>query len=268
MTDGQAFSHQTAAALWGMPLPAWVEADRRLHVATFDDSNRPRTSGVVGHQLTNPALRLVTRDGLRMLDPATVWLQLAAKLHIDDLVAAADHLVLTPRLVEADDESPYVTLARLTDRSRRFTGRGRRNALEALPLVRDGAESPRETALRLALLRAHLPEPELNPAIVDARGILIGYGDLVYPAYRVLVEYDGEQHRLDAGQFYRDIERHEAFLREGWIHLRETKVTPLAGPHSTPARTRAALVERGWCPPSPPLPPLRDPPKTGARAER
>lgn len=249
MTGGQAFSHETAAQLWGMPLPAWVERDARLHVSTFDDSNRPRLRGVVGHQLTNPAMRLTTRHGLRVLDPATVWLQLAPRLFRDDLVAAADHLVLTPRRQLEDDRRPHVPLDRLADRARRFRGRGRRNALDAIPHVRDGAESPRETALRLALVRAHLPEPALNLAVCDADGIRIGYGDLVYPEYKVLVEYEGEQHRLDAGQFFGDIERHEAFVRAGWIHLRESKVTPPSGPRSTPARTRDALSSRGWASP-------------------
>lgn len=257
MTEGQVFSHETAAQLWQVPLPGWMQRDSRIHVATFDDSNRPRVAGVVGHQLSNPALRLTERAGLRVLDPATVWLQLAPKLSLDELVAAADHLVLTPRYLDAHDPRPYVPLDKLADRARRFRGRGRRNALAALELVRDGSESPKESLLRLALVRAGLPEPALNLPIVGADGIRIGFGDLVYPDFRVVVEYEGEQHREDAGQFYSDIERHEGFVRAGWIHLRETKVTPGVGPRSTPARTREALRSRGWIP-------LRDSPKSGS----
>jgi hypothetical protein len=260
MPSGHVFSHETAARLWGIPLPAWMEHDR-VHVASFDGSNRPRTAGVVGHQLTDPALRLVERHGIRVLDPATVWLQLAARLRVHDLVAAADHLVLTPRRGDPDDPRPYVPLGRLADRARRFRGRGRRTALAAMLLVRDGAESPRETALRLVLVENLLPEPALNEAIVAADGTFIGYGDLTYPDHRIVVEYDGEQHRTDARQYYGDIERHEALLRAGWVHIRETKVTPAGGPHSTVARTRQALLSRGWqgTPAARPLPPGESP---------
>ncbi|MGA1837892.1 hypothetical protein VD659_13280 [Herbiconiux sp. 11R-BC] len=246
MTPGQAFSHSTAAHLWGMPLPYRVQAQPTIHVSTFDDRNRPRLRGVRGHQLSDPALRLVVRDGLRVLDVGTVWLQLAMALTVDELVAVADYIVLTPRKQTGDDVRPYLSLDRLGDRVRRYRGRGRRNALMALELARDGSESPRETALRLALGRHRLPEPALNLEILNEHGFRIGYGDLVYPEFRVVVEYEGEQHRTDSKQFFADIERHEALVRAGWIHLRETKETPASGPRSTPWRTGFALHSRGW----------------------
>lgn len=81
--------------------------------------------------------------------------------------------------------------------------------------------------------------------IKDERGLPIGFGDLVYPSYKVLVEYEGEQHRTDSTQFYRDIERHEQLARAQWILIRESKKTPLTGPRSTSARARHALLSRG-----------------------
>ena len=84
---------------------------------------------------------------------------------------------------------------------------------------------------------------------MDEHGLRIGYGDLVYPEFTVLVEYEGEQHRTSSRQFYRDIERHEALHRVGWILIRESKEAPYSGPRSTPARTEFALRSRGWCPP-------------------
>lgn len=102
--------------------------------------------------------------------------------------------------------------------------------------------------LRLSLIRHGLPEPALNLPLLDARGGRIGFGDHVYPEFRVVVEYDGEQHRTDSKQFLHDIERHEALVRADWLHLRETKETPRSGPRSTPWRTERALRVRGWRP--------------------
>lgn len=262
MADGQAFSHHTAAALWGMPLPHWMQTDPAIHVSTFDDSNRPRLRGVIGHQLSDPALRLVTRGGLRVLDPATVWLQLAASVEFTDLVGAGDYLVLTPRRPDELDARPYISLEKLRERTTRFRGRGRRLALSASGSVCDGAESPKETALRLALLHHGLPVPLVNPPVHDAGGAVIGYGDLVYPDHRVIVEYDGEHHRTDSRQFYRDVERHEALTRAGYVVLRQTKETPAIGPRSIQARAEAALRSRGW---SAPRTPHRESPKSGQK---
>jgi very-short-patch-repair endonuclease len=193
-------------------------------------------------------MRVTTRSNLPVVDAVTTWLQLAAMLPFDDLVTAGDHLVLTPRRCDPADPRPYVGLETLADRVHRFRGRGRRSAVLALPLIRNGSESPKESVLRLQLQARNLPEPEVNGAVFSDDGVLIGYGDLVYRTWKVIVEYDGEHHRVDSRQYYRDIERHEGFVRANWIQIRETKETPPTGPRSTLARTEAALRSRGWRP--------------------
>jgi hypothetical protein len=65
-------------------------------------------------------------------------------------------------------------------------------------LLRPGAESRPETLLRLLLGRAGLPEPEVNVDIRDDSGRFLGRADLVYPPWRTIVEYDGDQHRTSA----------------------------------------------------------------------
>ena len=250
MPEWQTFSHATAARLWGVPLPGPLEAEALLHVTAVGRGQRPRSAGVAGHVADDPAVRIRTRHGLAVVDPVTAWLQLAPALTLDDLVAAGDHLVLSPRRGTDNDPRPYVSLAELRERVEQFRGRGKRNAADALELIRDGSESRRETKLRLRLVRHGLPQPELNAEIMDEDGVRIGYGDLVYPAMKVLVEYEGEQHRTSSRQFYRDIERHEALHQAGWTLIRESKETPSSGPRSTPVRTELALRSRGWSPPS------------------
>jgi hypothetical protein len=252
MPDTQAFSHTTAALLWGLPLPARWETDARLHVTAFGGGSRPRSAGVVGHEGDGAGKGIRTLLGLRVVDPVTAWLQLAPMLALDDLVAAGDQVMLTPRRRTAGPRRPDASGEELAERLALHHGRGKAAAVRALDLVRDGAESPRETRLRLTLVRHGLPEPQLNRPVEDARGLRIAYGDLTYPEYKVLVEYDGEQHRVDSRQFYRDVERLEALQRAGWLVVRETKETPRIGLRSTPVRAEHALRSRSWRPsPSP-----------------
>ncbi|QJU53933.1 hypothetical protein SCB71_12095 [Herbiconiux sp. KACC 21604] len=250
MPEGHVFSHSTAARLWGMPLPESLEIEEHLHVAAIDGTTRPRSAGVRGHEVLDSSARVHLRSGFRVLDPVTVWLQLAASLGLDDLVAAGDHLVMTPRFAPPGDERPYASVDEMISRVRAFRGRGKKNASWAVGHVRDGAESRRETLLRLELLRHGLPTPELNTEIVDDSGARIGFGDIVFRHHGVLVEYDGEQHRTSSRQYYRDVERLEALHRAGWIDVRVTRQTPRTGPASAVARTERALRSRGWAPPA------------------
>lgn len=57
------------------------------------------------------------------------------------------------------------------------------------------AESPMETRLRLLLVQAGLPKPEVQANLHDAAGRFVGRADLYYPAARLVIEYDGANHR-------------------------------------------------------------------------
>ena len=70
-------------------------------------------------------------------------------------------------------------------------------------------------------MTAGLPEAALNvPILRDGQSTP---GDLVYAEYRVIVEYDGEQHREDAAQFGRDVDRLNALAIAGWVVVRIRK---------------------------------------------
>ena len=68
---------------------------------------------------------------------------------------------------------------------------------------------------------AGLPMPECNLVIGDDQGP-IGRVDLVYMAYRLIIEYEGDQHRTDRFQWNRDIDRQEFFTRAHWTLIRVT----------------------------------------------
>jgi hypothetical protein len=101
------------------------------------------------------------------------------------------------------------------------SGRGVVVARTAVTLVRERVDSPRESWLRLCLVLAGMPMSECNLIIGDHRGP-IGRVDLVYIAYKLIIEYEGDQHRTDRNQWNRDIDRQEDFARDNWMLIRVT----------------------------------------------
>jgi very-short-patch-repair endonuclease len=89
-------------------------------------------------------------------------------------------------------------------------------------LVRQGSASPAETHLRLAIQRHSLPTPDLNAKVYSRSFEYLGRGDFVFGEARVVVEYEGDHHRVDAATFRQDIRRRERFEDEGWRMVRAT----------------------------------------------
>jgi len=248
LRPGQFFSHLTAARLWRLPLPHDLGDDEPLHVSSLAPARAPRGRGVVGHQATARHRTSTRLLGFPVSDVVSTWLELAPLLPLDDLIAVGDAIVLDPAVLDPLDPRPYATLEELRRRLSHFSGRGARAAASALPQVRLGAESRPETLLRLLIIRAGLPEPLLNLRVTDAAGRFLGRGDLVYPDWRVVVEYDGDQHRTDSRQYDRDITRIEGFQNAGWRVVRVRKAGLFVHPSTTLARIERALRAGGWRP--------------------
>lgn len=215
------FSHESAARLWLVPLPPWRAKAEQVHVTIAAPGAPSRVRGVRGHQSgdTMSLRSVVLRFGLPCSDPVDTWLALATQLSLNELVVAGDHLILEPEVQDPNDPRPYVTVAELRARTAEFHGRGKSRASAALELVRQGAESRPESLLRLLMRQAALPETEVNSVIYDAAG-RIGRADLVFRQHRVIVEYDGDQHRTNKAQYRKDVIRWQRFMRAGWDVLR------------------------------------------------
>lgn len=246
MTPGQFISHLTAARLWGAPLPDAFLPDELLHISCFAPQQPPRMRGVVGHRLAVGAATPTLRFGLPVADPASTWVQLSTVLPSAELVAVGDFLVLDPVLLDPSDPRPFTSIAELGERLAGYRGRGKRAAVGALGRVRVGAESRPETLLRLVLVDAGLPEPLLNETLRDAAGRFLGRCDLVYPEWRVVVEYDGDQHRSSTTQYDRDLSRLDALRRAGWVVIQVRSRGLFVRPDVTIAKVRTALREAGW----------------------
>ncbi|WP_426979196.1 hypothetical protein ACQCSU_07910 [Pseudarthrobacter sp. O4] len=130
---------------------------------------------------------------------------------------------------------------------------GYRRALRARTLIRADTDSPKETELRLLLVRYGLPEPGINVPIFDETGSWIQDPDLSYEQEKIAIQYDGGHHASPA-QRRSDIFRDENARDAGWrvVVLTQWDLTPIA-PGMDPTavtRVRAALTERGWTPAS------------------
>ena len=93
--------------------------------------------------------------------------------------------------------------------------RGITGARVVAAAVRDGVDSPRETALRLLVVAAGLPEPTVQCVVRDGRGAFVARLDLGWPEHRAGLEYDGAVHR-EFGQHSRDLARHNRIRAAGW----------------------------------------------------
>lgn len=117
---------------------------------------------------------------------------------------------------------------------------GLRRLEAALELVDPGAQSPRESYLRLLLIDAGLPRPQTQIPVLGADGMPVAYLDLGWVESMVAVEYDGDHHRTDRRQFVKDLRRIEMLEEMGWIVVR---VVAEDRPASIIRRVREALAK-------------------------
>ncbi|WP_344201438.1 hypothetical protein [Pseudolysinimonas kribbensis] len=200
------FSHATAAELWGLPV---ARGGLAIHVARPTDRRGARMAGVISHHLQIDPRDLVDLDGLRVTSPARTWCDLATILDLEHLVAAGDRVLWR--------RDPLAGLAEVRAVARRHPGRrGRRNRHAALPLLSDRSDSPAESVIRMRILSAGLPAPVVNPVIRSRSGAFVARVDLCWPQYRMVLEYEGDQHRTDAAQWHRDLQRVPRLEEEGW----------------------------------------------------
>lgn len=237
-------SHATAARLYGWEPPRRLGESETIHLSQPRESNRRiRRPEVISHRQSAVLDDQLRFEGARVASPARTWLDLAAMLEEAELVCFGDHLVRFPYPRFEGRRTPYtpvdelrVTLARVI----RVPGRAR--ALAALRHVRVGADSGAETRLRLALVRAGLPEPALQVPLHpdDPRSRC---ADLGYPGLKIAIQYEGASH-FTPEQAMADQRRDNAFLAAGWIVLRFNARDHAEGFVSAARQVRGAITHR------------------------
>jgi very-short-patch-repair endonuclease len=215
-----------AAALHGSK---WVD-DRQLVQLIHD--NRRSPPGIQTHRdrIDQDEIDLVV--GVPVTSPVRTVLDFGCWYPTITAVAGIDALARAVEIKAADVE----LLAH------RYAGRrGIRRARQAVDLFDPGAQSPKESWLRVVLIQAGLPKPQTQIPVLNEFGSAVAYLDMGWEDVKVAVEYDGEQHRSDRRQYTWDIRRLEMLERLGWIIIRV-----LAGdrPAEIVGRVRSALARR------------------------
>jgi very-short-patch-repair endonuclease len=175
---------------------------------------------------------IVIVDGVPVSSPTRTALDLGCWYPTTSGVAAIDALARATDIKAADVE----LLAQ------RYPGRrGIARARLAISLFDSGAQSPKETWLRLVLVRAGLRRPQTQIPVFDEFGSAIAYLDMGWEDVKVAVEYDGDHHRSDRSQYNWDIRRLERLQHRGWILIR---VVAGDRPADIVRRVRTALSTR------------------------
>lgn len=216
----------SASALHGSD---WVDAQRP---AELIHSNRHRLPGLLirGDELRPDEIEFI--EGVPVTTPARTAVDLACWYRTVEAVAAIDALM---RATSVKDVDVQTVLAR--SRGRRGVVRAR----ESLDLIDAGAQSPKESWLRVILIQDGLPRPVTQIPVYDGYWKPFALLDMGWPEVKVAAEYDGDIHRSDAVRWRSDAKRHERLQRCGW-----TVIRVLAGDRDGDviARVRAALARR------------------------
>lgn len=193
---------QTAALLVRLP----VDDDGLVHLARGRGAAWSARPGVAVHRLVvAPDERLLVQ-GLEVTDGPRTFVDLAADLPLEDLVAVGD--VVLRRYGRAP---LLAAVAAAEGRS------GVRLARTAVALSDAGADSPAETRARLRLHAAGFLGLQHGVVVTDSAGGWLAAPDLADPVARVAVQHDGLVHlQGDPDQRRADVMRDELSRQSDW----------------------------------------------------
>jgi hypothetical protein len=195
---------RAAAALHGA---LWVDAMTPIELI----AHRTRApAGVIVRNERIDSNEITLVAGMPATCPARTALDLARHLPRDEAVA---HLDALAHATDVRAEDAWALAGRYP------RARGLRRAEVALDLMDGGAQSPKETWLRLLVIDAGFPRPRTQILVTD--GFNTAFLDLGWDEPKIGMDYDGEQHRADRKRYVHDIGRNEMVRSEGWddIHV-------------------------------------------------
>ena len=218
------FAGATAAWLLGLDL----DPTHPIEIVLPSTSGiRPR-AGLSARRCEISRSETVTIRGLRATTLHRTLIDLCSqRADVEALVAIdmAVHGRLTDR----------VSLERWAEKAR---GRAGARRLRNLARLAASAESPMETRLRWLLIQAGLPRAEVQTDLHDGHGRFVARADLYYPAARLVLEYDGGNHR---DRLVEDDRRQNLLINAGFRLLRFTAPDIHNRPDVVVAQVRALL---------------------------
>jgi very-short-patch-repair endonuclease len=106
-------------------------------------------------------------------------------------------------------------------------------------LAEPKSESAMETRLRMLLVLAGLPRPQVQVSVHDDEGRFLGRPDLFYVRHGLGVEYDGGNHR---DRLVDDNRRQNGLVGAGFRLLRFTAADVYGNPETVAMQVRQALA--------------------------
>jgi very-short-patch-repair endonuclease len=218
------FAGPTAAWMVGLDL---APTDPAEIIVPVGSSIRSRAGLSVRRCQLSPR-DIATFRGVRATAVHRTLRDLCLRLPAVDALIAID-MAVHLRLTDADE------LTRHADSSQGGAGAHR---LRSLASLAGAAESPMETRLRWLLIQAGLPSPEVQTNLRDREQRFLGRADLYYPAARLVLEYDGANHR---DPLVEDNRRQNLLINAGFGLLRFTATDIHQRPEVVVAQVRSAL---------------------------
>lgn len=231
---------------------AWLWSGRRgviagvaasaLHWAKYVDDDVPiellwrngrPPSGLIVRNEIYAADEVTTYDGIPLTTPARTIFDLGRHLNRDAAVARIDALLWLGR-VGVPDVEPIA--------ARYPWARGVEKLRVALELADDGAESPRESRLRLLLTDAGMRPTDTQIPVYEGNRLITKF-DMGWKQLRIGVQYEGKHHQTDRGQYVYDLQVLPKLEARNWIVV---KVIKEDTDNDILARVAAALYRRGW----------------------
>lgn len=215
---------RSAAALYGV---SWIEETVPIELIGKHGRRQP---GVTIRDERIGEDEICQVANLPVTTPARTALDLARRLPRDDAVAHLDALA----------SKTGVTVQEVLSLAERYPHtRGIRQARESVALMDGGAETPRQTWLRLLLIDAGMPKPQTAIALADSdweTTVAIGWRG---PKVGIDIAEDPVS---DPYSIVQKIARAELRQRLGWFDIR---VAPAHTTASIIYRVRQALRQRG-----------------------
>lgn len=208
---GAVASHRSAAALWS--LPGFRRRPIDLTVPRDCRRTNPPPGTVYRGALTRADV--TTTGAIPVTTPGRTFVDLAAICPRDPVEEAFDD-ALRRRLVTPSRMQPLLE---------RMRGRPGVAVMRELLDARTGMkpiESPLETRLLRALLKAGLPPPVPQYEIFDASARFIARVDFAYPRHKIAIQADGFAFHGGRIRFQKDREQDRILQAMGWRVIRVT----------------------------------------------
>lgn len=245
LPPGSFVSHSSAARLFEFPVGQGNESS--IDVTVPAPHRAPRRLHVVGHRVSLTGDEWMSSAGFAHSTACRAWLELASSsLTLDEAITVGDYLVRARQTRRGF--RPLATLHELRVAAENMVDRrGSRLIAAALNGIREGVDSPKETQLRLLLLRAGCPELVVNDPIFDEQGRVVVKPDLRIRGFRITLDYEGDHHRSSRRQWMRDVRRFRQLAGNDLVALRVVSddLRP-PGVHEFLADLQSELDRQGW----------------------